>query len=138
MIPIAIRRENKDTDEDARSCGVQKSIVKKTLEVLNDLKGKALIGDYAIGGGIATIFYTEPVFTYDLDVFVIVNPEPQGKIISLVPIYDYLKSKGYVWEGEHIVIEDIPVQFIPVGSGLEKEAIENAKDITYSGARTKV
>lgn len=112
--------------------------MKKALEILNELKEKGLLGDYAIGGGIATIFYTEPVFTYDLDVFVIVKPKPQGKIISLAPIYDYLKSKGYVWEGEHIVIEDMPVQFIPAGTDLEKEAVENAKDITYSGARTKV
>jgi len=30
--------------------------MKETLEVLNSLKDKALIADYAVGGGIATIF----------------------------------------------------------------------------------
>ena len=112
--------------------------MKKTIEVLNSLKDKKLIDDYAIGGGIATIFYTEPVFTYDLDIFVIVKSGPNEKIISLAPIYDYLTSKGYPWKGEHILIEGFPVQFIPASAGIEKEAVENAKDVVYSGIKTKV
>ena len=112
--------------------------MKETLEILNNLKDRALIDEYAIGGGIATIFYTEPSFTYDLDIFVIVKTEPGAKIISLAPIYDYLTSKGYSWKGEHIIIEGLPVQFIPVESGIEREALENAKDTTYSGVKTKI
>lgn len=112
--------------------------MKETLEVLNSLKDKALIGDYAIGGGIATIFYIEPIFTYDLDVFVIIESRLAGGIISLTSIYDYLAGKGYAWKGEHIVIEGLPVQFIPVESGIEKEAVDNAKEITYSGVKTKI
>lgn len=88
--------------------------MKKTLEVLNSLKDKELIDAYAIGGGVATIFYTEPVFTYDLDVFIVVKPESEGEIISLASIYDHLTGKGCSWNGEHIMIEGFPVQFIPV------------------------
>src|SRR3989338_10394075 len=112
--------------------------MKETLEILNNLKDRALIDEYAIGGGIATIFYTEPSFTYDLDIFVIVKTEPGAKIISLAPVYDYLTSKGYSWKGEHIIIEGLPVQFIPVGSGIERDAIDNAKNITYGGVKTKI
>lgn len=112
--------------------------MKKTLEVLNTLKDKALIDDYAIGGGVATIFYTEPVFTYDLDVFVIIKPESEGNIISLAPIFDYLVNKGSSWKGEHIMIEGFPVQFIPASTGLEREAVQNAKEVTYSKVKTKV
>lgn len=112
--------------------------MKKILEILNKLKKKGLIEDYAIAGGIASMFYTEPVFTYDLDVFVIIKHEPQAKIISLASIYDYLKNKGYSWKGEHIIIEGMPVQFIPTGSALEQDAVDNAKGITYSGIRTKI
>lgn len=112
--------------------------MKEALEVLNSLKDKALIDDYAVGGGIATIFYTEPVFTYDLDVFVIVKSEAAGKIISLSSVYDYLTNKGYSWKGEHIIIGGLPVQFIPVESGIEREAIDNSKDVTYSGVKTKI
>jgi len=112
--------------------------MKKALEVLNKIKEKGLVEDYAIGGGIATIFYTEPVFTYDLDVFVIVRPESSSKILSFAPIYSYLENKSYSWKGEHIVIEGMPVQFIPVESGIEKEAVDNAKEVTYSGVKTKI
>ena len=112
--------------------------MKETLEVLNNLKDKELIKDYAIGGGIATIYYTEPVFTYDLDVFVIVEAKPNEKIISLAPIYDYLTSQGYAWKGEHIIVKDLPIQFIPIESGFEREAVENAKGIIYSGVKTKI
>jgi predicted nucleotidyltransferase len=112
--------------------------MKEALEILNTLKDTSLINDYAIGGGIATIFYTEPVFTYDLDIFVVVKSEPDAKIISLAPIYDYFASKGYSWKGEHIIIEGLPVQFIPVESGIEREALENSKDVIYGGVKTKI
>lgn len=112
--------------------------MKEALEVLNSLKDRALIDNYAIGGGIATIFYTEPIFTYDLDVFVTVEPPSVGGIISLTPIYDYLIGKGYIWKGEHILIEGLPVQFIPVEGGIEKEAVDNAKEVDYSGIKTKI
>lgn len=112
--------------------------MKRTLEVLNKLKDSGLIEDYAIGGGIATIFYTEPIFTYDLDVFVIVKTEPESKIISLTPIYDHLTDKGYPWKGEHIIIEGFPVQFIPIESGIEREAVENSRIVTYSGVKIRI
>ena len=112
--------------------------MKKALEILNKIKEKGLVEDYAIGGGIATIFYTEPVFTYDLDVFVIVKHESSSKIISFAPIYSYLESKGYSWKGEHIVIEGMPVQFIPAAGELEQDAVKNGTIITYNGIKTKV
>lgn len=112
--------------------------MKKTLEILNELREKGLIENFAVGGGIATIFFTEPAFTYDLDVFIIVKAGSYEKIISLTPIYNFLRSKGYTWKGEHIVIEDMPVQFIPAASNLEKEAIENALGVTYSDVKTRV
>ncbi len=112
--------------------------MKKTLEALNRLKEKAIIKEYAIGGGVATIFYTEPVFTYDLDVFIMIKTDPEEKIISLSPIYESLVGRGSFWKGEHIVVEGFPVQFIPASSGLEKEAILNAKEVTYSNVKTRV
>ncbi|GBD03171.1 hypothetical protein HRbin19_00452 [bacterium HR19] len=109
--------------------------MRKTPEVINELKDKGVIDDYAIGGGIATLFYAEPFLTYDLDIFITIKQS--GKIIDLTPIYDYLKSKGYKWKDEHIVIEGVPVQFI-VADELEEEGIKNAKGITYEGIPNKV
>jgi len=115
-----------------------KQAMKKTLKIINELKAKGLIEDYAIGGGIATIFYVEPFLTYDLDVFIIPS-EKGGKknIILLSPIFDYLEGKGYHWQEEHIIIEGMPVQFIPADK-LEEEAVRNAKQIKYEGIKTKV
>jgi len=74
--------------------------MKKTLEIINELKQNGLIKDYAIGGGIATIFYVEPFFTFDLDVFIIAaKKEKKKNIILLSPIFDYLEDKGYQWQG---------------------------------------
>lgn len=112
--------------------------MRQTLKVVNGLKDKGLINDYAIGGGIAALFYIEPFLTYDLDVFIIsVERTDEKNLIVLSPIFDYLKSKGYSWKGEHIIIEGVPVKFIPADE-LEKEAVENAKVIEYEGIKAKV
>lgn len=112
--------------------------MRKTLKIINELKENKLIEDYAIGGGIAALYYIEPFLTYDLDLFIIL-PEKEIKktLITLSPIFDYLKKKGYSWKGEHIVIEGIPVQFIPADE-LEKEAVKNARLVYYQRVKTKV
>ena len=112
--------------------------MKKVLELLNEIKEKGLIKEYALGGSIAAIFYTEPVFTYDLDVFIIVKHDPGSSVLSFSSIYDYLVRKGYAWKSEHLMIEDMPVQFLPASGELEKESIEKAKDIIFSGIKTRV
>ena len=112
--------------------------MKNTIKIINELKKKGLIEEYAIGGGIAAIFYVEPILTYDLDVFIIPpGKEKQKKLILLSPITDYLEDKGYNWKGEHIIIEGMPVQFIPVDK-LEEAAVRKAKEIKYEDVRTKV
>lgn len=113
--------------------------MKKILEILNDIKVKGLIEDYAIAGGIATIFYTEPVYTYDLDIFIAIRPGfITGKVISLSPIYECFTGKGYGWKGEHIIVEGVPVQFILVDSDLEKDALKDVKNIVYEQTKTKI
>ncbi len=119
--------------------------MKKTINILNQLQRKGLIKDYAIGGGIATIFYVETFLTYDLDVFIITPGKGEEKnLILLSPIFNYLEDKGYPWKGEHIIIvriwilwKGIPVQFIPADE-LEEEAVINAKEIEYEGVKTNV
>ncbi len=81
-----------------------------------------------IGGGIAVLFYAEPILTYDLDVFCLL-PAEKGGLISLSALYKYLRKKGYREQEEHIVIEGIPVQFIPAYNELVEEAIERAVEV---------
>lgn len=114
-------------------------MLKKTLEVINELHQKGLVKDYAIGGAVAALKWVEPFFTRDLDIFVIPITEPGAPaVISFLPIYDSLKAKGYDrWTGQWILIEGIPVEFLPA-EGLAKEAVEEALRVEFEGIKTKV
>ena len=112
--------------------------MKETLRVLNELKEKGRIKDYAICGGIAALRWTEPFFTQDLDIFVVLEKEADKKgLIDLSPLYEYLKSRGWVWKGQWIMIGGVPVDIFPADP-LEKEALEQAQEAEYEGVRTKV
>lgn len=112
--------------------------MRKTLSVMNELKEKGLIKDYAIGGAIAALRWTEPFFTEDLDIFIVLEKRKDEKsLIVLTPIYEYFRNKGYLWEKHWIVIEGVPVDIFPADS-LEEEAIENALETEYEGVPTKI
>ncbi|MGB9871322.1 MAG: hypothetical protein ACPLYD_06645 [Anaerolineae bacterium] len=109
--------------------------MKDALRVLNELKEKGFVRDYAIGGAVAALRWTEPFFTQDLDVFVAL--EAQEGLILLTPLYEYLQSHGYMWKGHWIVVEGIPIDIFPADP-LETEAIEQAIEVEYEGVRAKV
>lgn len=111
--------------------------MEKALIVINDLKENGLIKDYAVGGGIAVVFYIEPILTYDLDIFFIPAGENDGLLV-LSSLYDYLKKQGYTPEKEHILIEGIPVQFLPVYNDLIEEAVKKAEYTSYKDTKIKV
>lgn len=112
--------------------------LKKTLAVINEMQRAGIIGQYAIGGAVGATFYLEPVATLDVDVFVAMHPEPGQMIATPKPIYDYLTSRGCKTEGEYIVIEEWPVQFLPPTGPLVEEAIGRAREIDVEGERTYI
>jgi len=71
----------------ARPLAQRETGMKETLAVLEELKVKGLVRNYALGGGVAALFYVEPFLTYDLDAFVLL-PENGREIVSLSPLYD--------------------------------------------------
>ena len=111
----------------------------KALIELNRLKREGIIGDYAIGGAVAVLYYAEPVLTYDLDIFASL-PETSGGLVDIPLVYGHLQKRGYRIQGKHIDIEGTLVEFIPIplGSNLEKEAIEEALNIRYKRVKTRV
>ena len=111
--------------------------MEETIKIINEVEKKGLVRKYAIGGGIATIFYVEPILTYALYIFFIPAKE-EKELTPLSSIYDYLKGKGYRLDKEHIIIAGIPVQFIPVYNELIKEAVENAIDHKYKKTETRI
>jgi hypothetical protein len=112
--------------------------VKTTIESINQMQADSVIGKYAIGGAVGATLYLEPAATIDLDIFVMLPPVPGGPLISLSPIYEYLKSRGGKVVDEYIEIGGWPVQFLPPSNDLETEAVEQAVATAVEGVRTWV
>jgi hypothetical protein len=110
--------------------------MKKAIQVLNELEGCGVIQRYVIAGGVAALFYMEPVLTFDLDVFCILKVQ-EGNLVVLSPVYDALKERGYAMKAEHVVIEGVPVQFIPAYNALVEEAVAEAVEVQYEGEKTR-
>jgi len=111
--------------------------MERTLQVLNALERDGAIRRYAIGGAMAATFYVEPVLTFDLDVFVLL-PKTPGGLVTLAPLYAALRDRGYTEEGECVMIEDVPVQFLPAYNALVEEALAEAKEMSYETTPTRV
>ncbi len=96
------------------------------------------ISNYAIGGAIGAVFYVEPFATQDIDVFVLMEAE-QTVVVTEIPGWEYLKEHGYTQiRGEAIVVEDWPVQFVPVSNALEEEAYLNGAVHDFDGEPVRV
>ena len=105
------------------------------LRAANELVSAGLIKDYALGGALAAIYYTEPFTTYDADIIFVANDKTLSA--GIPAIYSHLQSKGWRVEREHLLLKDFPVQFL-AGSGLTEEAVREAKRIEYEGVPAKV
>ena len=111
--------------------------MKKTISVLNDMLADRVVENYAIGGAMAALFYAEPVVTYDLDVFVLL-PAQEGSLVRLDKIYGYLKGRSYKVDKEHVLIEGIPVQFLPAYNALTEDAVREAAQLKFEGEPVRV
>lgn len=83
------------------------------------------------------IFYTEPFLTFDLDVFVVLPPTAGG-LLTLAPIYDALRARGYTEENECVLVEGVPVQFLPAYNALVEQALNQAQEVMFEGVPTRV
>jgi hypothetical protein len=107
------------------------------VSAIERMKREGVLTEYAIGGAMALVFWTEPVATFDLDDFVLL-PGESALLVSLDPLYRWATANGYAAGGEHILMEGIPVQFIPSPNTLSDEAIEEAATMDYDGTPMRV
>src|SRR5690349_19100807 len=105
---------------------------------LNALKDERVIGDYALGGATAVLFYAEPTRTYDVDVFVLLDRAAPSELVSLGPIYQWAKHRGFREQSEHIFIHGVPVQFLPAHNALAEDAVATARTMDYEGVPVRV
>jgi hypothetical protein len=107
------------------------------IKIINEMLARNVIENYALGGALAVTFYTEPIATQDVDIFFQVK-EAESDLMILAPIYDYLTRKGYAAKAEHIIIEGLPIQFLPVFNDLMNAAVENANEFELEDTTIRV
>ena len=114
--------------------------MERVLQVINQMQADGVVETYAIGGGIAAVYYIEPYQTDDIDIFVPVSAvtSSESALLSLEPIYSYLAKLGYAAVKEGVLIEDWLVQFIPVGESTQVEALQNAHHVAYGNIETRI
>ena len=112
--------------------------IREVITTINGLQAAGVIERYAIGGAVGATFYLEPVATLDVDVFVAFRTEPGSLLVSPQPIFDYLKARGGLMEGEYIVLGGWPVQFLPPTGPLVDEALKEAVQHDVDGVPARV
>jgi len=108
----------------------------EALSAIARMKQEGVVSEYAIGGAMALVFWSEPIPTFDIDVFVLLPSE--SVIVSLEPIYDWARHNDFRAEAEHILIAGVPVQVIPAPNALAEEAVESAAELDYEGQAVRV
>jgi hypothetical protein len=107
--------------------------MKQTLDVLNRMEGEGVIDRYAIGGAVGAYNYIEPAVTEDPDILMSFESSPTAPrtgLITLEPILEHLRQKGYSeFHKEGLIIEGWAVQFLPVANDLDAEALAQAEDV---------
>lgn len=106
--------------------------IRKTIEIINKLVEHSVIRSYAIMGAVAALNYIEPTLTEDLDILVSIADfeNRRSSLILLAPIENALKKMGYAERTDvGFLIEGWPVQFLPVASPLDEEALEQAVEV---------
>ncbi len=112
--------------------------IQAVLTAINQMQADGVIDRYAIGWAVGATFYLEPVATLDVDVFVGLVSQPGRLLVSLQPIFDYLKAQGSTMKGEYIVIAGWPVQFLSPGNPLIAEALDQSVGHEVAGTLARV
>jgi hypothetical protein len=105
------------------------------LRAANELVSSGLIKDYALGGALGAMRYVEPLSTFDADIFFI--PVTKDLSAGVDAIYTALKTRGCEVEGDHLLLNNFPVQFL-AAHGLTEDAVLTANSIEFEGVPAKV
>lgn len=108
----------------------------ETIKVINKMQSEKVFESYALGGATAVIFYTEPIATQDVDIFVSIKNA--DNLMILAPIYEYASKHHFQIKAEHIIIRDFPVQFLPTFNLLTDEAVKNAYEFELENELVRV
>ncbi len=94
-----------------------------------------MIGNYAIAGAVAALNYIEPMLTEALDILISIDgfDKRTSGLLLLGPIEKALVEMGYKERSAiGYKIESWPVQFLPVASALDEEALGQAVEVNVA------
>ncbi|MDP6548833.1 MAG: hypothetical protein QF659_02015 [Dehalococcoidia bacterium] len=104
------------------------------IRVLNGLKRRRIIRDYALIGAVAATAYMEPVFTEDLDVIVLVSTDDE-----YLRVFQRVADYADGVEGMHYILGGTPVQMFPTTvKPLFRDTLEQARRARVGNLRVKV
>ena len=113
--------------------------MKHVIQILDEMVKDDIITDYVIGGATALLYFSEPTFTEDIDVFVHLKQQGSSVIVDMSPLYEHLTTrKGYRHDGDYVLVEGFPVQFIVPYDALSVEAFSKAAVVSLAGNRVKI
>jgi hypothetical protein len=101
----------------------------------NKLVEEGIIQDYALGGGLGALYYTEPFLTYDADIFY--EPMVLDLNAGIPAIFQRLKLMGHAMINDRIAIKGLPTQFL-TAHGLTQEALKAADPVNLDGVPGKI
>ncbi len=107
------------------------------IVLLNEMKARGLIGDYAIGGATGLIYYFEPIQTQDIDVFIVLESQGQP-LVNLSPIYSFLAERGCEPKQEYVLVSGVPVQFLVPYNALVQDAVATATSVKFGATDCRV
>ena len=107
------------------------------FRVVNELRTEGIIEEYALGGAMAMLFWAEPVATFDLDIFILL-PAGDSSLITLSPLYEALRQRGFEVSAEHVLVHQVPVQFIVSPNDLGDESIATAEGRDLDGVPVRI
>jgi hypothetical protein len=109
--------------------------LRDTIAVVAKLRAEGIIKNYAVAGAVAALKYIEPFLTLDLDILISVGDLETRKsgLILLTPIEKALAKLGYKERSDvGYIVEGWPVQFLPVASAFDREALDSAIEVDVS------
>ncbi len=111
--------------------------MRRAIEIVAGLAERGVIKSYAITGAVAALAYVDPILTQDLDILVAVDDfeERKSGLVLLAPIASALAAMGYTERsGAGLLVEGWPVEFLPVASELDAEALREAAEVEFKAA----
>ena len=106
--------------------------MKETFQLVENMKREGVLEDYAVAGAVGALFYVEPFATLDID-FLVNFPSSGNSLVSLEPIFSWLRERGYSEfdENGNIVVGKWPIQFLPVHDEFSAEALREAQYLPF-------